>query len=77
MPRESLDAPENLPKERRRQVALRQLQDEVSGMANEPPPVLKSRCCKLGGKQTSALVRSRILLGVAKGILNSKGIKTP
>jgi hypothetical protein len=30
----------------------------------------------LAGKQTSALVRSRILLGVAQGILNSKGIKS-
>jgi hypothetical protein len=28
-------APENLPKERRRQVALGQLQDEVSGVLNE------------------------------------------
>jgi hypothetical protein len=37
LPRESLDAPEDLPKERRRQVALRQLQDEVSGIADEPP----------------------------------------
>jgi hypothetical protein len=35
MPRESLDAPENLPKERRRQVALGQLEDEVSGMSDE------------------------------------------
>src|SRR6266852_5774184 len=47
-PRESLDAPENLPKESRRQVALRQLQDEVSGMADEPPagleqPLLQAR----------------------------------
>ncbi len=32
MPRESLDAPENLPKERRCQAALGQLQDEVSGV---------------------------------------------
>jgi hypothetical protein len=35
MPRESVDAPENLPKESRRQVALRQLQDEVSGRSLE------------------------------------------
>jgi hypothetical protein len=48
VPRESLDAPEDLPKERRRQVALRQLQDEVSGMLDEPPagleqPLLQAR----------------------------------
>jgi len=47
-PRESLDAPENLPKESRRQVALRQLQDEVAGMEDEPPagleqPLLQAR----------------------------------
>src|SRR6266446_7664496 len=47
-PRESLDAPENLPKERRRQVALRQLQGEVPGVPNEPPagleqPLLQAR----------------------------------
>ena len=40
--------PENLPKESRRQVALRQLQDEVAGMADEPPagleqPLLQAR----------------------------------
>jgi hypothetical protein len=35
VPREALDALENLPKERRRQVALGQLQDEVSGVPNE------------------------------------------
>jgi hypothetical protein len=48
VPRESLDMPENLPKERRRQVALRQLQDEVSGMADQAPagpeqPLLQAR----------------------------------
>ena len=37
MPRESLDAPENLPKERRRQEALGQLEDEVAGMSDEAP----------------------------------------
>jgi hypothetical protein len=41
MPCEALDAPENLPKETRRQVALRQLEDEVPGMANEPPAGLE------------------------------------
>jgi hypothetical protein len=34
MPGESLDAPENLPKERQRQVAFGHLQDEVPGMPN-------------------------------------------
>jgi hypothetical protein len=41
MPCESLDAPENLPKEALRQVAFGQLQDEVSGKANEPPAGLE------------------------------------
>src|SRR2546428_12224635 len=35
VPCESLDAPDNLPKKSRRQVALRQLQDEVPGVTNE------------------------------------------
>ena len=52
MPRESLDAPENLPKERRRQgalgQALGQLEDEVAGMSDEAPagleqPLLEAR----------------------------------
>ena len=51
MPRESLDAPENLPKESRRQVALGQLQDEVPGVPNEAPPVLNNRCCRLVSDQ--------------------------
>ncbi len=37
MPRESFDAPENLPNESRCQVVLRRLQDEVSGMPDEAP----------------------------------------
>ena len=48
MRREPLDAPENLPKERRRQVALGQLQDEVPSMPDEAPaglehPLLQAR----------------------------------
>jgi hypothetical protein len=48
MPRESLDAAENRPKERRCQVALGQLQDEVSGVPNEATtgleePLLETR----------------------------------
>ena len=35
MPRELLNAPEYLPKESRRQVALGQLQDEVPSVPNE------------------------------------------
>jgi hypothetical protein len=35
MPRESLDAPENLPKGSRSQVALGQLRDEVPGMPDQ------------------------------------------
>src|SRR6266852_5049291 len=35
MPRESLDAPEDLPKESRSQVALGQLEDEVPGMPDQ------------------------------------------
>jgi len=41
MPSESLDAPENLPKERWRQVTFGQLQDEVPGMPNEAPAGLE------------------------------------
>jgi hypothetical protein len=37
MPRESLDAPENLPKQAPCQVAFGQLQDEVPGMSDEAP----------------------------------------
>ena len=48
MPREPLDALENLPKERRCQVALDQLEDEVSSVRNEAPagleePLLETR----------------------------------
>jgi hypothetical protein len=35
VPRESLDAPENLPEQARRQVALGELQDEVPGVPNQ------------------------------------------
>jgi hypothetical protein len=41
MPRESLDAPDDLPKERRSQVALGQLQDEVPSMPDEAPAGLE------------------------------------
>src|SRR3989442_14155068 len=41
MPCEPLDAPEDLPKERRCQVALGQLQDEVSSVPNEAAPGLE------------------------------------
>jgi hypothetical protein len=41
VPRESLDAPENRPKQARRQVAFGKLEDEVSRMPDEAPPVLK------------------------------------
>ena len=37
MPRESLDAPEDLPKQVSRQVALGQLEDEVPRMPDEVP----------------------------------------
>ena len=48
MLRESLDAPENLPKQALRQVAFGQLEDEVSGMPDEAPagleePLLEAR----------------------------------
>ncbi len=48
MPRESLDAPEDLPKESRCQVARGQLQDEVPGVPNEAAtgleqPLLEAR----------------------------------
>jgi len=37
MPRQSLDAPEDLPKEVPCQVALGKLEDEVPGMPDETP----------------------------------------
>jgi len=43
MPRESLDAPENLPKERRCQMAFGQLQDEYRACRMRRRPVLNSR----------------------------------
>jgi hypothetical protein len=48
MPRESLDARENLPKEAARQAAFRELQGEVPSMPNEASarleqPLLKTR----------------------------------
>ena len=53
MPRESLDAPENLPKESRRQVALGQPQDEVPGVPNEAPAGLEQP--RLEARQRPAL----------------------
>ena len=47
MPRESLDALDNLPKQALRQVALGQLQDEVPSVPMRRPPVLNNRCCRL------------------------------
>jgi hypothetical protein len=41
VPRESLDAPENLPKEAPRQVALGQPENKVSRMPDEPPAGLE------------------------------------
>ena len=48
MPRGSLDAPEDLAKERWCQMAFGQLQNEVSGVSNEAPagveePLLEAR----------------------------------
>ncbi len=48
MPRESLDAPEDLPKQARRQVALGQLEHEGPGMSDEAAagleqPLLEAR----------------------------------
>jgi len=41
VPRESLDAPEDLPKEAPRQVALGPLEAEVPRMSDEPPAGLE------------------------------------
>jgi len=41
MPSESLDAPENLPKEAPRQVALGQLEHEIPRMPDQPPAGLE------------------------------------
>jgi len=40
-PRESLDAPEDLPKQAPRQVALGKLQDEVPSIPDEAPACLE------------------------------------
>jgi hypothetical protein len=45
MPRESLDAPDNLPKESRSQVAFGQLEDEVPGTPAQAATGLNSREC--------------------------------
>jgi len=52
MPRQPLDAPENLPKEAGCQMALGQLEDEAPRMSNEAPagleePLLETRQCFL------------------------------
>ena len=54
MPRESLDAPEDFPKEALCQVAFGQLQDEVPGMADDLP----LSCPGLGGYPVTRLVGS-------------------
>ncbi len=64
-PRESLDAPENLPKERRRQGALGQLEDEVAGMSDEAPagleqPLLEARQRPARNAKGSTNRRSRL-----------------
>ena len=41
MPRESLDAPEDLPKQALRQVAFGQLEDKVPGMSDQAPTGLE------------------------------------
>jgi hypothetical protein len=53
MPRESLDASENLPKELRRQVAFRQLQDEVPGMSDQTPAGLEDLMLQTRQRPTS------------------------
>ena len=55
-PRESLDAPENLPKERRRQVAFGKLQDEVPGMSDGAHVVGTSVEYTLNAKHSGRLV---------------------
>jgi hypothetical protein len=52
MPRESLDAPENLPEQARRQVALGELQDEVPDMLDQASAGLEE---SLGACQRPAL----------------------
>jgi hypothetical protein len=56
VPPESLDAPESLPKERRRQGALGQLEDEVAGMSDEASAGLEE-----------ALLQARDQLWMASG----------
>ena len=43
MPRESLDAPEDLPKEAPRQMAFGKLEDKVPGMSDEAPALAEFR----------------------------------
>ena len=47
MPRQPLDAPENLAKEQPCQVTFGELQREVPGVRDQAPAGLSSRCCRL------------------------------
>lgn len=49
MPHESLDAPDNLPKETACQVALGQIEDEVPGMPDEAPVGLEEPLLEVVG----------------------------
>jgi hypothetical protein len=51
VPRQSLDAPENLPKQALRQVALHKLEDEVPGMSDAAPPVFQP--CRAASSKVS------------------------
>ena len=66
IPRESLDAPEDLPKEGRGQVALGQLEDEVPGMSDESSagleePQLETRNPAIACGQTASCCSLRDL----------------
>jgi hypothetical protein len=58
MPRESLDAHENLPKELARQVASRELQGEVPRLPNEASARLEQPLLETRGRSYPALSRN-------------------
>ncbi len=78
MPRESLDAPEDLPKEAPGQVTFGQLEDEVPSMPDEPPTGLEESLLetrqgpalpgslKLSDKLPRAMVLSKALAQVTR-----------
>ena len=69
VPRQSLDAPDNLPKQALRQVALHKLEDEVPGMSDAAPPVFQP--CRAASSKASEhrVLEAMSLLPALRGLL--------